>query len=223
MVKIGMTTRSPEERAIELKSTGVPGVWNVDHAVFVPNCEYLEKVIHSELESFRVSNDREFFSITVDDAKETLDRFSSEMILNFPGWPDLDLVKQSIESELQKIRIERHRRLEEAKQEKQLLVLQREIEKKEAEKKRLQEIEETRQNELKRIDSDTKQKINASMVDGWIIFWAIVAIFMFSQDKHWYFGFGPAIFIFFLMKWAVEEKEQAKQLRKDHNLPDHPN
>jgi hypothetical protein len=43
LIKIGMTTRTPNERSSELSSTGLPGRWSVEYSIFVPNCEKIEK------------------------------------------------------------------------------------------------------------------------------------------------------------------------------------
>lgn len=63
-VKIGMTTRSPDERAAELSTaTGIPTKFAVVFSLLVDDCEKAEKLVFSELESqgLRTSPDREFF------------------------------------------------------------------------------------------------------------------------------------------------------------------
>ena len=73
LIKVGLTTRTPEERAKELSSTGVPlsfevaGYWHVEK-----NLAYMEAKCHLLLKEFRVSSNREFFKIHVDEAKEIL-------------------------------------------------------------------------------------------------------------------------------------------------------
>jgi hypothetical protein len=71
MVKIGKTTRSPEERAKEISSsTGVPTPFYVAYKIAVNNCHNAEKYMHILLSSggYRVSDNREFFQIPLDQA-----------------------------------------------------------------------------------------------------------------------------------------------------------
>lgn len=68
MVKIGKTTREPEERAKELSSaTGVATPFIVVYKRQFNNCHLAEKLIHTVLSDngFRVNDQREFFSIDV--------------------------------------------------------------------------------------------------------------------------------------------------------------
>ena len=65
LVKVGMTTRSPEERAQELSGgTGVPTPFVVVYHDFFVNCAEAESLVHSQLElqGFRLTANREFFS-----------------------------------------------------------------------------------------------------------------------------------------------------------------
>lgn len=64
LVKIGKTTRSPEERAKELStSTGVPTPFIVGYSCLVSDCDKAESHIHALLSSqgYRLSENREFF------------------------------------------------------------------------------------------------------------------------------------------------------------------
>lgn len=63
LLKIGMTTRSPEERAKELSTTGVPTPFFVAFSEEVSDCQMIEKEIHLQLENFRYIKNREFFEI----------------------------------------------------------------------------------------------------------------------------------------------------------------
>ena len=68
LVKIGMTTDSPEERARELSSvTGVPSPFCVAISKRIANPRQKEKAIHDLLTSmgFRVSDNREFFKCSL--------------------------------------------------------------------------------------------------------------------------------------------------------------
>lgn len=69
LLKIGMTVRTPEERAIELsQSTGVPNNFVVAYSVEVSDCITGEKLIHSRLSDCRYS--KEFFEV---DLKKVID------------------------------------------------------------------------------------------------------------------------------------------------------
>lgn len=63
MVKIGKTTRHPEQRAHELHTTGVPTPFHAEFWQSVPDCDEAERLIHERLEGFRVSSGREFFKV----------------------------------------------------------------------------------------------------------------------------------------------------------------
>lgn len=88
LVKIGQTTKSPEERAKELSSpTGVPTPFEVAYALRSSRYENLEKQMHDALANRRSNNNREFFEVSVDEAKALLNKLASpiERILNFLG------------------------------------------------------------------------------------------------------------------------------------------
>lgn len=75
MVKIGKTTRTPEERAKELSaSTGVPTPFVVVYSNMFEDCSIAENFIHTYLESkgFRVSTNREFFEIPINEAIDSV-------------------------------------------------------------------------------------------------------------------------------------------------------
>lgn len=64
LVKIGMTTRSPEERAQELASTGVPMPFHVSAAWAVDDVRAAERDAHEALARYRVSDQREWFRLS---------------------------------------------------------------------------------------------------------------------------------------------------------------
>lgn len=71
LVKIGMTTREPETRTQELSSaTGVPTPFILVYKEFFSDCYLAEQMVHAILEEkqYRVSENREFFSVPVQDA-----------------------------------------------------------------------------------------------------------------------------------------------------------
>lgn len=63
-VKIGKTTKSPEERAKEISSsTGVPTPFFVAYQIYVNNIDNTENYFHQLFADFRVNDGREFFSV----------------------------------------------------------------------------------------------------------------------------------------------------------------
>lgn len=65
VVKIGKTTRSAEDRAKELSgSSSIPTPFIVIYERTVENCALAEAFIHAKLDQYRVSENREFFSIS---------------------------------------------------------------------------------------------------------------------------------------------------------------
>ena len=70
LVKVGKTTRSPNERAAELSSaTGLPSPFIVVYEQLFGNCSEAESFVHTYLaaKGFRVSTNREFFNAPVND------------------------------------------------------------------------------------------------------------------------------------------------------------
>lgn len=60
-IKIGMTTKSPEERAEELSNTSVPTPFSVVWSAEVLDAAAAEKYLHGLLHHSRVNDSREFF------------------------------------------------------------------------------------------------------------------------------------------------------------------
>lgn len=75
MLKIGFTKNKPTERVKQINAgTGVPVDFNVEWAYPCFNAHDLEKEIHQHLQNkgLRVNNKKEFFYITLDQAKEVI-------------------------------------------------------------------------------------------------------------------------------------------------------
>ncbi len=80
MLKIGATSRTPEERAKELsEGTGIPTEYVVAYDESVSDWKLAEQAIHKRLEQKRVRNNREFFSIPLKEAITVV----SEVALEF--------------------------------------------------------------------------------------------------------------------------------------------
>ena len=103
MVKIGLTLRTVEERCRELRTTGVPLPFVVEFAKQVSNPAEKEKYLHEILAEKRVSDDREFFNISVEEVKVLFEMFEG------PWW-----VQEESQSSIRK-RVSQEERDEEAR------------------------------------------------------------------------------------------------------------
>lgn len=76
-VKVGCTTRRPNERAAALDTTGVPTPFQVYACWIVPNENLLqvEKDVHNQLSNYRIRSNREFFKIEPDHAKSIISQY----------------------------------------------------------------------------------------------------------------------------------------------------
>ncbi len=71
--KIGYTKNEPEFRAKQISSaTGVAHPYKVEFAFQCFNGEALEHEVHRKLEHYRVNSNREFFDVTLHEAKEVI-------------------------------------------------------------------------------------------------------------------------------------------------------
>ena len=72
-LKIGYTKLNPDERAIQISSaTGVPTPYKVEWAYKCFNGEMVERMTHEKLKAFRVNNRKEFFHISLEEAKDNI-------------------------------------------------------------------------------------------------------------------------------------------------------
>lgn len=78
-VKIGKTTRSPEDRAKEVsQGTGVPTPYVVALEEDVLDCDAAEREIHLRLAEYRISEDREFFRLPLKEAIKEVQKVAEE-------------------------------------------------------------------------------------------------------------------------------------------------
>ena len=206
-VKIGMTTRSPPDRARELSSTGVPGRWEVHFCIFVPDCAVVERMVHNELKLCRFSDDREFFKIALPEAQAVIQRRANENMAACPGWPDPRSVKSHADKqELQKRQDAENQRL------------QRDRERIAAEKKKQEDEARELQTRRKNVDESTKEMLARGPV-GWGTF--VFAGFWLIID-----GGNPSVQIVAAIVvvaagfWLrAHEKGEARKLRSTWELP----
>jgi hypothetical protein len=72
LLKIGMTTTSPHQRANELgAATGVPGKFDIVYFLHSGSCSNAESYVHQKLAKYRTTG--EFFDVPVGLAVETMD------------------------------------------------------------------------------------------------------------------------------------------------------
>ena len=72
--KIGSTSGSPKQRAVDLSTTGVLHPFKVAFQIKIKNAEYYEFKTHKILNNFRVKNNREFFELDLDKIKDCLNQ-----------------------------------------------------------------------------------------------------------------------------------------------------
>jgi len=73
LLKIGYTKNLPEERAKQISAaTGVALPYKVEWAYKCFNGETVEREVHHKLKAQRVNNHKEFFQISLEEAKEVI-------------------------------------------------------------------------------------------------------------------------------------------------------
>jgi hypothetical protein len=81
ILKIGYTRNTPEERARQLStSTGVALPYEVEFAYNCWNGIDLEKDVHERLHEYRISNQREFFQIDIDEARDIIEEIGKSYV-----------------------------------------------------------------------------------------------------------------------------------------------
>ena len=72
LLKIGQTSKDPLVRRKELSTTGVPEEFVIEYQALVSDYRRQEKLIHQKLSKVRHSDRKEFFSISVPEAINTI-------------------------------------------------------------------------------------------------------------------------------------------------------
>jgi hypothetical protein len=83
IVKIGKTTRSVEQRVMELYQTGVPSPFEVVASFLTPDCHELEAVTHAHLAQSRLTGGREFFTLSAEEAYSHVRAMHIEQMAEF--------------------------------------------------------------------------------------------------------------------------------------------
>ena len=100
LIKIGCTSRSPEERRRELsRPTGIPVDFEVEYEIYSPNIKGVEKAIHKALAKYKFG--KEFFKIDVKTAidilRKKVEEFRMETELKAKGVNELYDVYEAVE------------------------------------------------------------------------------------------------------------------------------
>lgn len=105
--KIGKTTRSPEERAKEISAaTGVPQPYKVVYRELVLDCDRAERIVHEKLAPFRLSGNKEFFEVELEDAIEALKEAATEVGRSVEPPDELSIIEDA-ETDFQTPRVAR--------------------------------------------------------------------------------------------------------------------
>lgn len=79
LFKIGLTTKTVEERAKQLSGTPSVDKFLIAHSWPVKDCVVAEKIIHQKLESYRLNEKREFFQISFEEALKIISPIIEEI------------------------------------------------------------------------------------------------------------------------------------------------
>jgi hypothetical protein len=81
--KIGYTTETPEQRAKQLSSgTNTPTSFQVEWYFKCFRGDLLEQEVHQHLHEYRTSDNREFFRVSFDYAKQVIENLGSRYLSN---------------------------------------------------------------------------------------------------------------------------------------------
>lgn len=215
IVKIGKTTASPDQRALELHTTGVPTPFVLELSVEVDDCTASERAVHLALQSHRVASNREFFQISVAQAVEG--------VLSNIGYYKIHKLSSShgirvLEEEIIKRRQDENRKVAEKREEKRQQKIRRQLEyeKRISERKEAIAIEKLKLLQLGQRPS-REQLSTLGFIFSFPIFvfpfgilmgvWALVALFSGA--------FGTALFfVAFLVIGYMQSKVDAENEEK---------
>ena len=103
LVKVGMTVKTPNLRAIELSSTGVPSPFELEYYAFFYDMALAEKLVHQKLNSCR--HNKEFFRTEVTiaiDAIENTDLPFFRLFSKPENDQKLEQIRKDAEEQLRK-------------------------------------------------------------------------------------------------------------------------
>lgn len=76
LVKIGFTLSGGQHRKTQLRTTGVPAIFELEFEIFVEDAQSLEAAVHKHLAHARYSKDREYFAVSVVEAVTEITRLT---------------------------------------------------------------------------------------------------------------------------------------------------
>jgi hypothetical protein len=81
MYKIGYTSKTVENRTLQInRSTGVPTPFNIEFRYKCYKGERIEREVHKFFKKQRVNNDREFFKVSLEEAKTAIRNIGEKYI-----------------------------------------------------------------------------------------------------------------------------------------------
>jgi len=82
MYKIGYTSHEDVDKRVKQlsRSTSVATPFQLEWAFRCFNAERLEGEVHKKLQGYRISKDREFFAISLNEAKETVEDLGQKYV-----------------------------------------------------------------------------------------------------------------------------------------------
>jgi hypothetical protein len=118
LIKVGKTTTHPSQRMSELHSTGVPTPFELEFSAMVMDCQYSETAAHRALSRYRVSDNREFFKVSVKKALELiLPEIGEYRIHDFNEMHDIEPIRREADRRAQEKREAETRQLAAERQE----------------------------------------------------------------------------------------------------------
>ena len=120
LIKVGMTVKTPNLRAIELSSTGVPSHFEIEYYSFFYDIMLAEKLVHQKLDSFR--HNKEFFKTEVTiaiDAIENIDLPFFRLFSKPENDKNLEQSRKDAENQLRKEEERKIKNIEEEKDKKE--------------------------------------------------------------------------------------------------------
>lgn len=191
LIKIGKTKTHPNQRMTELHSTGVPTPFDLEFSVEIDNCDTCEKIAHNALQKYRLSENREFFKISVANAlKLILPVIGNYKIHEVKSAHDIEVLEREVVS--RKLQDEREAAAKIADEKQRELERKLEIEK---HRKAVEVALAEEQKKLGQLGSRPVEKELPSFLAflgiaamplihpiGWIIY-AVLLVFMIEQKK----------------------------------------
>ena len=159
LVKVGMTVKTPNLRAIELSSTGVPSPFEIEYYSFFYDMALAEKLVHQKLNSCR--HNKEFFRTEVTkaiDAIENIDLPFFRLFSKPENDQKLEQIRKDAEEQVRKEEEQKIKQMEEEKDRKEREEIRRK--KDESKEARIAEARRTLKEDIERIRREAANREN---------------------------------------------------------------